>query len=139
MSGWLDEAWAVRFNRDRHSLRQRFIALAAAYVIALSSLVASFVAARAAAGDAAHPGGVICHTEHLGQTAPFPGDTNSKLCVDRCGAGCVMLLAALPPPPVTAVAMPRAASEAVHRFASAVFVRALATNAHRSRAPPLPL
>jgi hypothetical protein len=129
----------VRFNRGQYSLRRRLIALAAAYVIALSSLVASFAAAQAAAGDAAHPGGVICHTDHLGLTAPFPGETNSKLCVDCCGAGCVMLLAALPPPPVTAVAMPRAASAVVHRFANAVFVSAPETTAHRSRAPPLPV
>jgi hypothetical protein len=108
-------------------------------VIALSSLVASFAAAQAAGGAATGLGGVICHTDHLGQTAPFPADTNSKLCVDCCGAGCVMLMAALPPPPATGAAMPRAASHVVHRFASAVFASAPETTAHRSRAPPLPV
>jgi hypothetical protein len=111
----------------------------AAYVIALSSLVASFAAAQAAVGAAAGAGGVICHTDRLGQTAPFPGDTNSKLCVDCCGAGCVMLMAALPPPPATAVAMPRATSEVVRRFDTAVFASVPETKAHRSRAPPLPV
>jgi hypothetical protein len=129
----------VRFYRGQHSLRRRVIALLAAYAIALSSLVASFAAAQAAVGAAANPGGVICHTDRLGQTAPIPGDTNSKLCVDCCSSGCVMLMAALPPPPVTAVVMPRAASEVVHRFARAVFVSAPETKAHRSRAPPLPV
>jgi len=129
----------VRFYRGQHSLRRRVTALVAAYVIALSSLVASFAAAQAAVGAAAGSGGIICHTDRLGQTAPFPGDTNSKLCVDCCGAGCVMLMAALPPPPVTAVAMPRAASEVVHSFAGAVSVSTPETTAHRSRAPPLPV
>jgi hypothetical protein len=129
----------VRFYRGQHTLRRRVIALAAAYVIALSSLIASFAGAQVAAGAAVHPDGVICHSDPAGQPAPFPGDSNSKLCVDRCCTGGMMLMVALPPPPVTAVAMPRSASEIIHRFASAVFVSAREAKSHRSRAPPLPV
>jgi hypothetical protein len=39
------------------------MALAAAYVIALASLVSSLAAARAAAETVAHPPGSLCHSE----------------------------------------------------------------------------
>ena len=67
---------------------------------------------RRAGGEASGvPGGVICHTLIPGE-APFPaGDqTNGDHCANNCCVGCLMLMAALPPPPVTVAGAPRAAS-----------------------------
>jgi hypothetical protein len=131
--------WVVdRFFRKR-LLRKRIIALAAAYAIALSGLIASFGGAQMAAAAAAQPG-IICHTDFAGGSAPSPdgntGKTDSKTCIDDCCVGCLMLTAALPPPPVTAVVIPRSVSERVAPPAIAVLVSGPKTKSHRSRAPP---
>jgi hypothetical protein len=122
-------------------LRKRIIGLAAAYAIALSGLIASFGGAQMAAAAAAQPG-IICHTDFAGGPAPSPdGNTgkndSSKICIDDCCVGCLMLTAALPPPPVTAVAIQRPVSERVVPPAIAVLVSGPETKSHRSRAPPL--
>jgi hypothetical protein len=123
----------------RHSLRRRVIALAAAYAIALSSLIANFAGAQAASDIVGQPGTVICHHDLDGQTDPSPGQTDSKLCA-QCCIGCMMLSAALPPPPATGVALIRSASAAVHIIiAPDVVTGAAVTKSNRSRAPPLPL
>ena len=123
-------------NLQADILRRRLIALAAAYAIALASLIVSFGAARPRGGAAA-PRHYLPYRA-AGQPRPRATQYN-KLCVECCGAGCLMLMAALPPPPRAAVAMPRATSGVVYRFASAVFVGSPPeTKAHRSRAPPLP-
>jgi hypothetical protein len=121
-------------------LQKRIIALAAAYAIALSGLIASFGGAQMAAAAAAQPG-IICHTDFAGVPAPSPdGGTgkndSNKTCIDDCCTGCLMLTAALPPPPVTAVAIPRSVSERVAPPAIAVLVSGPETKSHRSRAPP---
>jgi hypothetical protein len=125
---------AYMFSAER-SLRQRVIALAAAYVIALSGLIASFTVASAVAGDIANPTGVICHNEGAGQQAPSPAD-HDKLCVDCCTTGCMMLMAALPPPPAIAAAYVPSARTVDHPLTRAVLVNAPQTRSHRSRAPP---
>src|SRR6202023_2882223 len=88
----------VRKYFARRPLRRRIVALAAAYAIALASLIASFGAASAAAA-AAGATGIICHTRVAGDEAPSSGDTNTKHCIDNCCIGCLMLMAAMPPPP----------------------------------------
>jgi hypothetical protein len=124
--------------RERR-LGRRIIALVAAYAIALSSLLASFTAARAAGEDAAVPAGVICHTLVIGQQAPSPsGDqTNGKLCVDNCCVGCLMLMAALPPPPLTVTGAPQSAGKVLQPPTVAGLAAGPGTKSHRSRAPPL--
>jgi len=124
-----------RFFRKR-LLQKRIVALAAAYAIALSGLIASFGGAQMAA-VAAQPGGVICHTDFAGGPAPFPGGSSGKICIDDCCVGSLTLTAALPPPPLTAVAIPQAASERILPRAIAVLVFGPETKSHRSRAPPL--
>jgi hypothetical protein len=127
----------VRKYLARRPLRRRIIALAAAYAIALSSLLASFGAARAAAEVAAVPGGIICHTVVAGQQTPAQG--NGKLCIDCCcGIGCTMTLAALPPPPAAAAPLLQAPSHRLAPLGTAVLSGGLETKSHRSRAPPLP-
>jgi hypothetical protein len=117
-------------------LRRRIVALAAAYAIALSSLIASFGAASAAAAAAA-PDGVICHTLAAGDEAPSSGDTNTKHCIDNCCIGCLMLMAAVPPPPAKIAGAPLSASQSIVPPQTIVLVGALQTKDHRSRAPPL--
>ena len=121
----------------KRAWRRRIIALVAAYAVALSSLIASFGVARAAADTADNPIGIICHNAAgSGQPSPSGEGTNNKLCADCCNVGCMMLMAALPAPPATAVAMPRAASKILRPLAFAVGAVASHTKAHRSRAPP---
>jgi hypothetical protein len=126
----------VRKYFARRPLRRRIVALAAAYAIALSSLIASFGAASAAAAAAA-PNGIICHTLVAGDEAPSSGDTNTKHCIDNCCIGCLMLMAAVPPPPAKITGAPLAASQSIAPPQNIVLVGGLETKDHRSRAPPL--
>ena len=121
----------------RRPLRRRIVALAAAYAIALASLIASFGAASAAAEAAAAPSGIICHTLVTGDQAPASGDTNTKHCIDNCCIGCLMLLAAMPPPPAKIFRAPLAASQSIAPPQNIVLVGGLQSKDHRSRAPPL--
>jgi hypothetical protein len=126
----------VRKYFARRPLRRRIVALAAAYAIALSSLIASFGAASAAAAAAA-PNGIICHTLVAGDEAPSSGDTNTKHCIDNCCIGCLMLMAAVPPPPAKITGAPLAASQSISPPQNIVLFGGLETKDHRSRAPPL--
>ena len=120
-------------------LRQRVIALAAAYAIALASLIASFGAAQAAAEAAFNPGGIICHNSLAGQQTPSPAGDNGKTCLDCCcGVGCTMTMAALPPPAAGAVPLPQTTSQRVAPPTTFVADRSAEGQSHRSRAPPLP-
>jgi hypothetical protein len=120
-------------------LRRRIIALAAAYAIALSSLIASFGAARAAVETAAFPGGIICHNVAAGPQAPAPAGDNGKTCLDCCcGVGCTMTLAALPPPPASAAPLLQAPSHRLTPLDAAILAGGPVIKSHRSRAPPLP-
>lgn len=121
----------------KREFRRRVIALLAAYAIALSSLIACFGTARAAADVAAQPGSVICHSLAAGEHAPSSDDSNNKSCDDSCCVGCLMLMAALPPPPATAIAVTQPASEILHHTAIVVLPGTPDTKSHRSRAPPL--
>jgi Protein of unknown function (DUF2946) len=119
-------------------LQRRIIALAAAYAIALAGLVANFGGAQMAAAAAAQPGGVICHTDFSGDPAPSPdGGADGKTCIDGCCTGCLMLTAALPPPPAASIALTPSAGERIAPIVVAAFAAAPRTYSHRSRAPPL--
>lgn len=127
-----------RFFRKR-LLQKRLVALAAAYAIALSGLIANFTGAQMAIAAAAQPGSIICHTDFSGETAPFPGgqtDSN-KPCIDGCCTGCLTFTAALPPAPANAGTIPPTASARIVPLAVAVFASGPRTKSHRSRAPPL--
>ena len=120
----------------RRPLRRRIVALAAAYAIALSSLIASFGAASAAAAAAA-PNGIICHTLVAGDEAPSSGDSNTKHCIDNCCIGCLMLMAAVPLPPAKIIGAPLTASQSIASPQNIVLIGGLESKDHRSRAPPL--
>jgi hypothetical protein len=122
----------------RGSLRQRVVALAAAYLIALAGLLASFGTANAAAADIANSNssGFICHTAAGGPSSPTDDQSKDTICAECCGVGCLMLMAALPPPPATAAPLPQASSDSVAALAAAPLTAAPVTKSHRSRAPP---
>jgi hypothetical protein len=128
----------VRKYFARRPLRRRIVALAAAYAIALSSLIATFASARAAAEAAIAPDGIIiCHTVVASDEAPSPADqTNSKHCVDNCCTGCLMLMAAVPPPPAKIIGALLSASQSIAPPQNIVLVGGIETKDHRSRAPP---
>lgn len=113
---------------------RRFLALAAAYAIVLSGVIASFAAAQAAAAVAANSGIVICHTESDGQ--PAPSDNNGNTCIDNCCNGCLMLMAALPPPPLNVMGAPQSAGRTPQPLARAELTGRPDAESHRSRAPP---
>jgi hypothetical protein len=120
----------------KRPFRRRVIALLAAYAIALSGLIASFGAASAAATDVfANPGGILCHNTG-GQSSPSSDETNNKICADCCGVGCLMLMAALPPPPANGFAVRLTASPIVHTLTVAALAGTPSAKSHRSRAPP---
>jgi hypothetical protein len=129
----------VRKYFARRPLRRRIVALAAAYAIALSSLIATFASARAAAEAATAPDGIIiCHTVVAGNETPSPADqTNSRHCVDNCCVGYLMLIATVPPPPAKIARAPLSASQSIAPPQNVVLVGGLETKDHRSRAPPL--
>jgi hypothetical protein len=116
----------------KQPLRRRIIALLAAYAIALSGLIGGFGAAAAAAA----PGTVICHAGADGLPSPGSNDGTGKFCAGSCCIGCLMLIAALPPPPTNAAGAPQSPGQRLAPPAHAAFDPAAQTTSHRSRAPP---
>jgi hypothetical protein len=126
----------VRHFFHERSLRRRAIALVAAYTIALASLLASFTAARATI-DTNNSLGVICHTLDTGQTNPAGGQDNGKACAENCCIGCLMLTAALPPPPINITNAPQTLGEPLPLPETTALAGSSFTKSYRSRAPPL--
>ena len=114
-------------------LGRRLIALAAAYAIALSSLIVTFGVARAAIPV---PGTITCHSEAGGTTQPANPAHEGKLCDASCCIGCLTLVAALPPPPAKVTGAPRSSGEPLALAAIITFGPAAHTASHPSRAPP---
>ncbi len=126
----------MRKRLRQSTLRRRILALVAAYAVVISSLVASFGAAQAAAEAPANPLGLICHHDPAGQPAPPSGGSNSNICIDCCCVGCLMPMAALPPPPATAAPALLAVAYRLAPLAIVPLSGARAAKFHRSRAPP---
>jgi hypothetical protein len=128
----------VRKHFAKRPLRRRVVALVAAYAIALSSLIATFGGARAAAETAGIAGSIICHTL-AGSEAPSPsgGQSNRNVCANNCCTGCLMLMTALPPPPATVAGAPQSAGQLLLPPTKFVFAASYDAKSHRSRAPPL--
>jgi len=119
----------------KRPLQRRIIALAAAYAIALASLIASFGTARAAAEAINQTDGVICHGSGAERPAPVPDETSGKICVDSCCVACLSIAAAMPSPVVTA-AVPHSLSQRPALLTRFVLAAGTDFNAHRSRGPP---
>jgi len=120
----------------RWSLRRRVIALAAAYALALGGIFASWAAGSAAALAAAGSAAVICHSD-AGAPAPGQNDDSGNACVASCCVGCVLLTAALPPPPLKTIGAPQTATRPLAATPALAVPAAHSTRSHQSRAPPL--
>jgi hypothetical protein len=113
-------------------LLRRFVGLAAAYAVALASVIASCSAVRAAVTDATASGIVICRPTLLGQSTPL-GQTGLA---SDCSIGCLMQLGAVPPPPTTAVAAPHGSGQLLALSPIIGLSSGRANGSYRSRAPP---
>jgi hypothetical protein len=125
----------VRKTFARRPLRQRVIALVAAYAIALASLVAGFGAAQAAAEAVDGAGGVICHSDIAEGPGTGSHESNSAICLKSC-LGCMTSLATVIPPAVAAAGPPQLSSKRLDLPARVVPIAGTKFNAHRSRGPP---
>jgi hypothetical protein len=112
------------------------VALAVAYVIALSGVIACFGDARAAAADAPGLDAVICHSAIAGQRTPAGDKQNGASCDGSCCIGCLMLVAALPPPAIAA-GVPQSSGRALPLLTISDFSHTPQTRSHQSRAPPI--
>jgi len=133
-------AGSMRGKSSQRPLHQRLTVLALAYAVALASLIASFGAAHAAAALTTDPTGIICHASAGGgHEAPAPSgdETNSKTCIDCCGTGCLMLMAALPPAPADAIFARPSVRRALAPAQNFVVLSGDKHRPHQSRAPPL--
>jgi hypothetical protein len=126
----------MRKSLAKHPLRWRVVALVAAYAIALSSLLASGVAARAAAELVAQSGGILCHTDEAGQAAPASDKDNNRICVDCRCVGCLSLIAPVSLPQAKIIVLGPLSSQVVAPLAMVVVAGSPPAKSHRSRAPP---
>lgn len=118
-------------------LLRRLVALAVAYVIALSGVIACFGDARAAAADASGLDAVICHSAIAGQRTPASDKHNGGSCDGSCCIGCLMLAAALPPPPAIDAGVAQSSGRALPLLTVTDFHHTPQTRSHQSRAPPI--
>jgi hypothetical protein len=130
-----NEAAQMRKSFAKHPLRWRVVALVAAYAIALSSLLASGVAARAAAELVVQSGGILCHADVAGQAAPASKE-NNKICADCSCVGCLTLMAVVSLPQARNFVVGILSSQVIAPLAMVVVARSPSAKSHRSRAPP---
>jgi hypothetical protein len=116
-------------------VRQRVIALAAAYAIALAGVVACFSAAQAAAGAIDGTNDVICHTLGEGSPATDSHQHNADICLKTC-IGCIASLASLIPPTVGAADPLQRSFKRLDLPTRWVRLAETKSSAHRSRGPP---
>ena len=126
----------MRMTFANKSLRARIVALDAAYAIAFAGLIASFLAAQAAAETATQPDVVICHSSLGEQPTPASQDSNGDLCIKSC-IGCITSLAMAIPLTVAAAGPPQLSFKRLDLPARLVILAGAKANAHRSRGPPL--
>ncbi|MGB6535692.1 MAG: hypothetical protein WBF58_06980 [Xanthobacteraceae bacterium] len=119
------------------TIGRRIIALATAYVIALSSLVVSLSAGYAAAAELADGSVPICHAGAAAQPSPLgsPDRGAGKLCT-ACCVGCLTQAAMQPSPPAEVAGTPPSPLRKLTNDAAGVLAVGRQTRAHQSRAPP---
>jgi hypothetical protein len=118
----------------KRPLRQRVVALAAAYAIALAGVIAGFGTAQAVADALNQPDSVLCHSGAPEQPAPA-SDESGKICIAACCDGCLPMTPALSPR-AAAAAVPHALSQQPAPLAHFVLVGGNELIFHRSRGPP---
>ena len=126
----------MRNTCARRPLRQRVIALVAAYAIALASLLAGFGAAQAAVEALDGGYGIICHSDGAEGAPAGSQDRNGAICLKSC-IGCIGSLATVMPPTVAPAGPPQLAFKRLDAPAPVVSRAGAKAKAHRSRGPPL--
>jgi hypothetical protein len=129
---------ALRTDFVQRFSPRRAVAFAAALAVALSTLVTSYVGARAAADAIVDPFNIICHAGNP-STAPQSGEGDSgggaaKLHVDCCSLGCMTAMAAAPPRIALPIAHP--AGRLLSWAVTAAVPEPAPSRSYRSRAPP---
>ena len=125
----------VRMTFAKRSLRQRVIALVAAYALALANLFATFATAQAAAEAASVADPALCHSS-VGQPAPLSDESGGKICPDCC-IGCLgSASSGAPPPASSAVTVPETSFTRLVLLTQVAAVPVAHSSAHRSRGPP---
>jgi hypothetical protein len=132
----LGRAAQMRKSFAKHPFRWRVVALAAAYAIALSSLLASGVAARAAAELVAQSSGSLCHTDVAGQPAPATDKSNNTICADCRCVGCLTLMAGTSLPQPRIIAVRKLSSHVISLLATSLVTGRPCAKSYQSRAPP---
>jgi len=113
------------------SLRQRVIALVAAYAMALTNLLATFAAAESA--TVVDP--ALCHSS-VGQPAPLSDESGGNICPDCC-IGCLgSASSGAPPPASSVVTVPETSFTRLQPLTRVAVVPVAHSSAHRSRGPP---
>jgi len=125
----------VRKIFAKRPLRQRIVALVAAYAIALASLIASFGAAQTAAAAVDGGSGVICHSDLAGGPITGSHEDDGTICFKSC-IGCMTSLATVIPPTVAAAGPPQLPFKRLDLPVRLVRLDSAKANAHRSRGPP---
>ena len=119
----------------KRPLRQRVIALAAAYAMAVANLLATFTATQAAAEAATAPDPSLCHSS-VEQPAPLSDESSGKICQDCC-IGCLSSVSGGAPPPAgPAVTIPEASFTRFILLAQVAVGPVAHSSAQRSRGPP---
>jgi hypothetical protein len=117
-------------------LRQRIIALVAAYAIALASLIAGFSAAEATAAALDGGAGIICHSDQGAGGSPTGShDSNAAICLKSC-VGCMASLGMVIPPTLAAAGLRMLSFKRLDLPAFSLLRAGARSNAHRSRGPP---
>jgi hypothetical protein len=129
---------ALRTDFVQRFSPRRAVAFAAALAVALSTLVTSYVGARAAADAIVDPFNIICHAGNP-STAPQPGEGDSgggaaKPHIDCCSLGCMTVMAA--PPPRVALPIAPPAGRILSWAVIAAVPDPAPSRSYRSRAPP---
>jgi hypothetical protein len=131
----LESAWGGALRTDfQHFSPRRVVALAATLAIVLSTLIASFLVARAAADAVVDPFNVICHAGGTEAPSGSHGNGTTTPCIDCCCAGCPIVLAT--PPVRTALRIVRSAQPVVVSVDDTLDPQPFVSRSHRSRAPP---
>jgi hypothetical protein len=117
-----------------HFSPRRVVALAATLAIVLSTLIASFLVARAAADAIVDPFNVICHTGGTEAPSDTHGNGTTTPCIDCCCAGCPIVLAT--PPVRTVLRIVRPPQPVVASLDDTLVLQPFVSSSHRSRAPP---
>lgn len=125
----------MRMTVAERSLRQRVIALVAAYAMALTNLLATFAAAQAAAEAATVVDPALCHSS-VGQPAPLSNESGGNICPDCC-IGCLgSASSGAPPPASSVVTVPETSFTRLQPLTRVAVVPVAHSSAHRSRGPP---